>query len=33
VWSFGVGIGATAAGNRLIYKSRFEISFRAKKVK
>ncbi|HEY2014865.1 MAG TPA: hypothetical protein VGH38_15265 [Bryobacteraceae bacterium] len=26
-WSFGVGIGATPAGNRLVYKSRIEISF------
>lgn len=26
-WSFGVGIGMTSAGNRLVYKSRFEISF------
>jgi hypothetical protein len=26
-WSFGVGIGATPAGNRLFYKSPFEISF------
>jgi hypothetical protein len=26
-WSFGVGIGTTPAGNRLVYKSRFEISF------
>jgi hypothetical protein len=29
VWSFGVGIGATPAGNRLVYKSRVEISFGA----
>jgi hypothetical protein len=29
VWSFGVGIGLTPAGNRLIYKSRIEISFGA----
>ena len=27
LWSFGVGIGATAAGNRLVYKSRIEIEF------
>jgi hypothetical protein len=27
LWSFGVGIGATPAGNRLVYKSRFEIEF------
>jgi len=27
VWSLGVGVGATPAGNRLVYKSRFEISF------
>ena len=27
VWSFGVGLGATQAGNRLVYKSRLEISF------
>jgi len=27
LWSFGVGIGATTAGNRLVYKSRFEIEF------
>jgi hypothetical protein len=27
LWSFGVGIGATSAGNRLVYKSRFEYSF------
>jgi hypothetical protein len=27
VWSFGAGIGLTPAGNRLVYKSRFEISF------
>ena len=26
-WSFGVGNGMTPAGNRLVYKSRFEISF------
>jgi len=26
-WSFGVGIGTTPAGNRLVYKSRIEISF------
>ena len=33
LWSFGVGMGATSAGNRLIYKSRFEISFGAKRTK
>ncbi len=27
VWSFGVGVGATSAGNRVVYKSRIEISF------
>ena len=27
LWSWGVGIGATAAGNRLVYKSRIEIEF------
>jgi hypothetical protein len=27
LWSFGVGVGATPAGNRLVYKSRFEIEF------
>lgn len=27
VWSFGVGVGATATGNRLVYKSRVEIEF------
>jgi hypothetical protein len=27
VWSFGVGIGLTSAGDRLIYKSRLEYSF------
>ncbi len=27
VWRFGVGIGLTPAGNRLVYKSRFEITF------
>jgi hypothetical protein len=26
-WSFGVGIGMTSAGNRLVYKSRFEYAF------
>ena len=26
-WSFGAGIGMTPAGNRIIYKSRFEIFF------
>jgi hypothetical protein len=26
-WSFGVGIGATPAGNRLVYKSRIEFAF------
>jgi hypothetical protein len=30
LWSFGVGIGATPAGNRLVYKSRFEITFGGK---
>jgi hypothetical protein len=30
VWSFGVGVGATSAGNRLVYKSRIEISFGSK---
>jgi hypothetical protein len=27
LWSLGVGIGATSAGNRLVYKSRIEIEF------
>lgn len=27
VWSFGVGVGLTPAGNRLVFKSRFEFSF------
>jgi len=27
VWSFGLGIGATSAGNRLVYKSRIGILF------
>ena len=26
-WSFGIGVGATPAGNRLVYKSRFEFAF------
>ena len=26
-WSFGIGVGATPAGNRLVYKSRFEFEF------
>jgi hypothetical protein len=30
LWSAGVGIGATSAGSRLIYKSRIEISFGGK---
>jgi hypothetical protein len=30
VWSVGVGVGATSTGDRLIYKSRIEISFGAK---
>ena len=30
LWSAGVGIGATSSGSRLIYKSRFEISFGGK---
>ena len=30
LWSAGVGIGATSNGSRLIYKSRFEISFGGK---
>jgi len=30
VWSFGLGMGATSAGNRLVYKSRIEISFGSK---
>jgi hypothetical protein len=30
VLSFGVGVGATSAGNRLVYKSRIEISFGGK---
>jgi hypothetical protein len=33
LWSFGVGIGATAAGNGLICKSRVEISLGAKSTK
>lgn len=31
VWNFGVGIGATPAGNRLVYKSRIGILFGKKK--
>jgi hypothetical protein len=31
LWSFGVGIGSTPAGNRLVYKSRIEIEFGGKK--
>ena len=27
VWSFGICIGATSAGNRIVYKSRFEFQF------
>jgi hypothetical protein len=27
VWNFGIGVGATAAGNRLVYKSRVGILF------
>lgn len=27
LWSFGIGVGLTPAGDRLIYKSRFEYSF------
>jgi hypothetical protein len=27
LWSFGVGIGTTPAGERLVYKSRFEFTF------
>ena len=27
VWNFGVGVGATSAGNRLVYKSRIGILF------
>ncbi len=27
VWSFGVGVGLTPAGNRIVYKSRFEFTF------
>jgi hypothetical protein len=27
VWSFGVGVNTTSAGNRVVYKSRFEYSF------
>jgi hypothetical protein len=30
VWSFGLGVGATSTGNRLVYKSRFEVSFGGK---
>ncbi len=30
VWSWGVGVGLTPAGNRLVYKSRFEFSFGGK---
>ena len=26
-WSFGLGIGTTSAGNRIVYKSRFEFEF------
>ena len=31
LWSFGVGIGLTSTGNRLIYKSRLEYSFGRKR--
>ena len=31
VWNFGIGIGATPAGNRLVYKSRIGILFGKKK--
>jgi hypothetical protein len=27
VWSVGVGVGLTPAGNRIVYKSRFEYTF------
>ena len=27
LWSFGIGVGLTSAGHRLIYKSRLEYSF------
>jgi hypothetical protein len=27
MWSLGVGVGSTGAGDRLIYKSRLEVSF------
>jgi hypothetical protein len=33
VWSFGVGINTTSAGNRLVYKSRFEFSFGGQQTK
>jgi hypothetical protein len=31
LWSFGIGIGLTSAGDRLIYKSRLEYSFGRKR--
>jgi len=31
VWNFGIGVGATPAGNRLVYKSRIGILFGKKK--
>jgi hypothetical protein len=27
VWNFGIGVGLTSAGNRLVYKSRVGIMF------
>ncbi|HET9529347.1 MAG TPA: hypothetical protein VFQ92_03275 [Blastocatellia bacterium] len=30
VWNFGIGVGATSAGNRLVYKSRIGILFGAR---
>jgi hypothetical protein len=27
VWNFGIGVGVTDAGNRLVYKSRIGILF------
>ena len=27
LWSFGVGIGSTSAGEHIVFKSRFEFTF------